>query len=265
MIKKLIACLMVGLTMVGFIGCGEAPIDVNEVTAKFEQIGEIAEADMANIEVIEFAKENNLVKKVEYQFTDEEMKSADFKEFSGLTESKIKVMDNEQLKVTNALLDTVLEMGTNDEIQTDEVKYSSATRNTMIDQYSAIVDLLRAMQETVNELDTYKMHPEEMVDWSGQWNTVALSLIELDQLSTDLTNRLETHITEFEFEEEVFDTLVNAQKAFHEFVEQYPNEQYPRAVDSETLRNARNRVNTEADKAIMWDIRQFKGVMTPSK
>lgn len=151
MIKKLIACLMVGLTMVGFIGCGEAPIDVNEVTAKFEQIGKIAEADMANIEVIEFAKENNLVKKVEYQFTDEEMKSADFKEFSGLTESKIKVMDNEQLKITNALLDTVLEMGTNDEIQTDEVKYSSATRNTMIDQYSAIVDLLRAMQETVKD------------------------------------------------------------------------------------------------------------------
>lgn len=265
MLRKLIASLLVGLSMVGFIGCGEAPIDVNEVTSKFEQIGEITEADMTNIEVIEFAKENNLVKKVEYQFTDEEMETPEFKEFSDLTKSEIEVMDNEQLKATNAILDTVLEMGTNEEVETEEVKYSSATKNTMIEQYSAIVDLLRAMQETVNELDTYKMHPEEMVDWSGQWNTVGASLVELDQLATDLTSRLETHITEFEFEEEVFDTLVNAQKAFHEFVVQYPNEQYPRAIDSETLRSARNRVNTEADKALMWDIRQFKGVITPSK
>lgn len=263
--KKLLVSLLAGLSLVGLVGCGEAPVDVETVIAKFDQVSQIHQEDLDKGVDFVHAQEINLEYEVEYEFTDEELDTPEFKEFMGMSKSKIKVMEKDELKKVNAVLDTLVEYGTNEDKEIEKIEYSQATRNTMIEGYSAIIQNMIKASEIVNELENFKMHPEEKYDFGMGYTSVYFSLEDADKTLTEDVKNLEVFNQKYKFEDEVLQSYRSLQQAFHNFVVQYQKEDYPREDDSLTLKNYRRAINQEADKAYTWNINQLEGVAAPIK
>lgn len=265
MLRKLISSLLAGLTLIGLVGCGEAPVDVNEVKVTYQEINEITDKDLEKSDLFFNAQQENIQCKMEFEYTTEEQRSPEFKEYSTMSKSDIEAMDKDQLKEASITLNKVLEMGTNEDREVYEVKYSSITRQNMIDLYSSLIEGMQEAHNIVNELDQYKMHPEEMIETYVGFTTVYNTLSEMDAQYIDVANTMNQFNEVFIFEDEMANDFNALQKAFHDFAVQYPNEEYPRTVDSVQLQKARNEINRIWEKNMMTDVRKLEGVAAPTK
>lgn len=265
MLRKILSGMLIGISLLGMTGCGEAPIDVNSVINKYEEASEIYEKDLETMDLYLKAEQANTQCKLTYNFTAEEQQTEEFKRFGTLSKTDIEGMDNNQLKETNDLLDSILILGTNDQVEVNEVEYSAETRNNLINLYSELINIMKDANDMVNYLDKYKMNVNEYEEMDDGVFTIYDILTTRDNNLEEITETVNDYNEVFVFDDEIAEDINTLQKAHHNFVVQYPKEAYPRDKDSEQLIKARKEINRIWDKYSMVDIRMMEGVIAPTK
>ncbi|EOU1490377.1 hypothetical protein VOI05_000651 [Clostridium perfringens] len=263
--KKLLVALLTGLSLIGLVGCGEAPITPESINTKLDQCIEISNKDVEIQKQYDWAKENNRQFEGVNEFTDDELNTVEYQKFLNLSKAEISVMDNDELKKTNAIVDAVLMMATYDCKEQLIIPYSVSTRDTMIKAYTEPNIIINEMHRIVNELETYKMNVNEFIEVGvpDNWEMIGVMLPESDQSFKEIVDTIEEYNKIYIFDDEYLQIMKELQTSFHNFAEQYPKEAYPRTEDSLTLQQARKSFNQAYDKLMMFDIRQAEGVVAP--
>ncbi|XZN30069.1 hypothetical protein ACSW9H_06890 [Clostridium perfringens] len=263
--KKLLVAILTGLSLIGLVGCGEAPITPESINTKLDQCIEISNKDAEIQKQYDWAKENNRQFEGVNEFTDDELNTVEYQKFLNLSKAEISVMDNDELKKTNAIVDAVLMMATDDCKEQLIIPYSVSTRDTMIKAYTQPNIIINEMHRIVNELETYKMNVNEFIEVGvpDNWKMIGVMLPESDQSFKEIVDTIEEYNKIYIFDDEYLQIMEELQTSFHNFAEQYPKEAYPRTEDSLTLQQARKSFNQAYDKLMMFDIRQAEGVVAP--
>ncbi|HII4507138.1 hypothetical protein ACV3K4_08805 [Clostridium perfringens] len=262
--KKLLAILLTGLLILTIVGCGKAKITTETVLAKHAEATAILEKDLAIKELCTQAELKCLEFESEpIEITEEEIaNNPEVHQVMRMSINDIKTMTEDELLNADFALTKVIELGTNKYAEIFHTDYCDITVNTYTTIYGDIISNIGFITNSiVNELDTYKMHPQEMIGDENGWMSVQESLTTISNNLNNSANEIKYINDNFVFEDKVAELFINYTDSFAEFVELYMKEPYPRTVDSQELQNVINELRKLNDEAMMMDYRTFEGMV----